>query len=129
MTLLRHFGPRARAVGLAVLAGLALGACAPVTAPRTRPLPSASADVAEGRRLAELHCAGCHAIGAAGESRHPVAPPFRELSRNYPVNQLEEAFAEGILVGHRDMPEFRFEPDQIDDLVGYLQSIQVRQGG
>lgn len=79
--------------------------------------------------MAEIHCARCHAIGADGESRHPMAPPFRTLSRNYPLNSLEEAFAEGILVGHRDMPPFEFEPRQIDDIVAYLNSIQERRGG
>jgi|CXWL01.1.fsa_nt_gi mono/diheme cytochrome c family protein len=104
-----------------------LAACAP-TLERSETALSATARPAEGQRLAEIHCARCHAIGAAGESRHPMAPPFRTLSRNYPVNALEEAFAEGILVGHRDMPEFLLEPSQIDDLVAYLNSIQEQRG-
>lgn len=113
----------------ALCLALMLGACAqspPVAQPSS---PPTTADAAEGQRLAEIHCARCHAIGAEGESRHPLAPPFRTLSRNYPVNTLEEAFAEGILVGHRDMPEFQLEPSQIDDLVAYLQSVQVQRGG
>lgn len=82
-----------------------------------------------GRRIAEINCSSCHAIGATGESRHPMAPPFRTLSRNYPLNSLEEAFAEGILVGHPDMPDFQLTPAQIDNLIAYLNSIQLRQGG
>ncbi len=105
---------------------IALSACAQTQVAA----PTASAgNVVEGQRLAEIHCARCHAIGAEGESTHPMSPPFRTLSRNYPVNALEEAFAEGILVGHRDMPPFEFEPAQIDDIVAYLQSVQERQGG
>ncbi len=57
-----------------------------------------------------------------------MAPPFRTLSEQYPLDSLEEAFAEGILVGHRDMPEFRLSPTQIDSLLAYLQSIQRRRG-
>jgi mono/diheme cytochrome c family protein len=114
----------------AVLGLVLLTACAASYEP---PLPEpASADQASierGHQLAEHFCSTCHAIGATGESRHPAAPPFRTLSRNYPVNDLAEAFAEGILVGHRDMPEFRFEPNQIDDLVNYLQSIQDHRSG
>jgi mono/diheme cytochrome c family protein len=106
---------------------MALGACAQTQAEQT--LSDHTGNVAEGRRLAEIHCARCHAIGAEGESTHPMSPPFRTLSRNYPVNALEEAFAEGILVGHRDMPPFEFEPSQIDDIVAYLQSIQERRAG
>lgn len=107
---------------------LASAGCAASQQPVTEAVePQAS--VADGRRLAEVYCASCHAIGTEGESRHPSAPPFRTLSRNYPVNALEEAFAEGVLVGHPDMPEFRLEPEQIDDLLGYIESIQERQAG
>lgn len=106
---------------------LALGAC--VQANHSMSTAPATADPLEGHRLAEIYCARCHAIGAEGESPHPMAPPFRIIGRNYPVNTLEEAFAEGILVGHRDMPEFSLEPAQIDDLVAYLQSVQVQRGG
>lgn len=110
------------------LATVCLSACAQSGAP-TRTTGDNPALVTEGRRLAEIHCARCHAIGLDGESRHPMAPPFRTLSRNYPVGALEEAFAEGVLVGHPDMPEFEFEPVQVDAVVSYLQSVQERRGG
>lgn len=90
---------------------------------------SVEASVEQGRRLAEINCATCHAIGTTGESRHPMAPPFRTLSREYPLNSLEEAFAEGILVGHPEMPEFRLTPTEIDHLLAYMNSIQSRRGG
>ena len=85
--------------------------------------------ITEGRRIAEINCSTCHAIGRWGDSRHPAAPPFRYLSRDYPVNELEEAFAEGIMVGHPDMPEFRLEPAEIDALLAYIQSVQERDIG
>lgn len=102
-----------------------------VTPPQERRSEAApvEADVEQGRRLAAINCATCHAIDATGESRHPMAPPFRTLSRNYPLNSLEEAFAEGILVGHPDMPEFRLTPDEIEHLLAYLNSVQSRQSG
>lgn len=87
------------------------------------------ASVEQGRRLAEINCATCHAIGTTGESRHPMAPTFRTLSRDYPLNSLEEAFAEGILVGHPEMPEFRLTSAEIDHLLAYMNSIQSRRGG
>jgi mono/diheme cytochrome c family protein len=118
----------------AVAAVAALTACAPVpqqsaaAAPGAAP-PDRAALIARGRALAETHCTTCHAIGETGESRLPAAPPFRTLAVRYPVNMLQEAFAEGVLVGHPAMPEFRFEPDEIDALVAYLESIQERRGG
>jgi mono/diheme cytochrome c family protein len=51
------------------------------------------------------------------------APPFRELHRRYPVDDLAEAFAEGITTGHPSMPEYRLAPDQIEDVLAYLRSL------
>ena len=113
----------------ALAAALTLGACSVTSGTPPRAEPLTMADAAEGRRLAEIHCSTCHAIGEDGASRHPMAPPFRTLSREYPVTALEEAFAEGILVGHPDMPEFRLEPEQIDATVAYIQSIQEQRAG
>lgn len=117
---------RTRRILAAIAAAALLAACAHQEAASQ---PATAADAAEGQRIAEIYCSTCHAVGAEGDSRHPMAPPFRTLSRNYPVNALEEAFAEGILVGHPDMPEFRLEPRQIDDLLSYIQSIQERRAG
>jgi mono/diheme cytochrome c family protein len=113
----------------ALAAAFSLGACSVTAEAPPRAEPLTMADAAEGRRLAEIHCSTCHAIGEDGSSRHPMAPPFRTLSRDYPVTALEEAFAEGILVGHPDMPEFRLEPEQIDAIVAYIQSIQAQRAG
>lgn len=82
------------------------------------------ASIERGRQIAEANCARCHAIGPTGASTHPMAPPFRTLSSRYPVADIAEAFAEGVRVGHADMPEFQMQPRQIDDLISYLQSIQ-----
>src|SRR5689334_19333332 len=79
---------------------------------------------ARGHEIAQTNCSSCHAIGPSGDSPFPEAPPFRTLSRNYRVDSLEEALAEGISVGHPAMPEFQFEPDDVHALVSYLQSIQ-----
>lgn len=81
-------------------------------------------DVERGRVLVENQCAECHAIDRTGPSPLAIAPPFRDLHKRYPVESLEEAFAEGISTGHAEMPEFRFEPDQINDLIAYLKSLE-----
>ena len=78
---------------------------------------------ARGRTIAETHCARCHAIGPEGASPLGLAPPFRDLPQRYPVQQLAEALAEGIMTGHADMPEFTFEPDEIAALLTYLQTL------
>lgn len=115
---------------VATLALIGLVACAapPKPLPEIAP-PRTTAQIAEGGAMAERWCASCHAVGKAGESPNPAAPPFRRLAERYPVNALEEAFAEGVLVGHPAMPEFQLTPAQIDSLVGYLETIQERRGG
>ena len=81
--------------------------------------------VAHGRRLVEANCGACHATGIDDDSAHAEAPPFRVLGQLYPVETLEEALAEGIMTGHADMPQFTAEPDQIADIIAFLQSIQT----
>jgi len=81
-------------------------------------------DTAQGKALAEKNCAQCHAIGATGESPLKEAPPFREIVTRYPVENLAEALAEGITVGHEAMPEYTFSPDEITELLTYLDSLK-----
>lgn len=90
---------------------------------------AASADMLRrGAALARKNCATCHAVGRSGASPNPKSPPFRELSRRYPLSNLEEALGEGIVVGHEglDMPQFRFDSAQVEALLAYLGSIQKR---
>lgn len=74
--------------------------------------------------FAKTNCAMCHAIGPAGASPLPIAPPFRTFHESYPVEMLEEAFAEGIVTGHPTMPQFELDVAQIDDLIAYLKSLE-----
>ncbi len=77
-----------------------------------------------GRNLAVENCGGCHAIAPGDQSPNPDAPPFKEVAKLYPPESLEEALAEGIMVGHEDMPAFEFTPDQVEQLIAYLKSLE-----
>jgi cytochrome c len=79
--------------------------------------------VENGRAIVEQKCARCHAIGTTGESPHPKALPFRFIVKRYPVEDLAEALAEGIVSGHPDMPVFAFEPAQINAILVYIDSL------
>jgi len=78
----------------------------------------------KGEVLVRENCARCHAIGKEGDSPHQEAPPFRTLSANYPVEDLAESLAEGIVSGHPDMPVFAFKPHDVAAIIEYLESIQ-----
>ena len=74
--------------------------------------------------IVRTNCSRCHAVGKVGDSPLPVAPPFRTLHERYPVEDLEEPLAEGIVTGHPTMPEFRFDPGQVGDIIAYLKSLE-----
>jgi cytochrome c len=85
------------------------------------------AERARGEVLVQRHCALCHSVGTSGTSPNAAAPAFRELHRRYSIENLSEALAEGMLVGHPAMPEFEFQPQDIRAIVSYLKSIQTHQ--
>ncbi|MEZ5936798.1 MAG: cytochrome c [Hyphomonadaceae bacterium] len=116
---------------------LAACACAPQQGASPEPSPydtgpammtATPEQIAQGSDIAHRLCAGCHAVEPDARSTHPEAPPLSRLSERYPVTMLEEALAEGILTGHPDMPVFKLSPEEIDALLGYLDSIQVKRG-
>ncbi|MDI1281428.1 MAG: mono/diheme cytochrome c family protein [Brevundimonas sp.] len=85
---------------------------------------SMGGSVARGAALVRTRCVACHAVGPVGDSPLAMAPPFRELGRRYPVSSLQESFAEGLVTAHPEMPEFTFEPEQVRDLIAYLESLE-----
>ncbi len=80
--------------------------------------------VQRGVQLARTHCAQCHSIDKLSPSPLTVAPPFRDLHKKYPVENLQESLAEGLVTGHPAMPEFRFATDQIRDFIAFLKSLE-----
>lgn len=79
-----------------------------------------------GEELLVKNCASCHAVGRNGESSNKLAPPFRTLGQRYPIESLEESLGEGIMSGHPDMPEFKFDARDVGAIIVYLKSIQQR---
>jgi cytochrome c len=101
-----------------IIVGLIAGAMASIT-----PASAQSSPIARGEAMAQKLCSRCHAVGRGGASPLGLAPPFRELSKRYPVENLAEALAEGIVTGHPAMPQFTFTPREIDALLTYIASL------
>lgn len=83
-------------------------------------------DALAGQSLAKNLCAACHALDAGKPSPNEAAPNFNTLTLTYPPEHLAEGFAEGIVVGtdaHIGMPQFELAPEQIDDLIAYLETV------
>jgi cytochrome c len=86
-------------------------------------MPQARAAKLDGKAVLEANCARCHAIDAKGVSPLRQAPPLREVYLNYPIDQLEEGFAEGMGSRHRDMPQIQFSDEQVEAILIYLGGI------
>lgn len=86
-------------------------------------------DQAAGLKLADKLCAKCHAISPGQIGRHPLAPTFQDIANRYSVWDLQEALAEGILVGHAAMPKFILKPEEITNLLTYMDTMTKPKKG
>ncbi len=117
-----HFGW----IGLSIL----VAACVAAPTPQPQhsdnsPTPASSQEFAPGQSLAAERCGRCHAIDKnTAASPHDSAPPFADIVQFYPPEALSEAFSEGIMVGHEDMPEFQFSDEEVRQLINYLKSLE-----
>ena len=110
--------------GASLLGLFTLTALLASAAPRARSAEAMSPAAQRGFVLLRTNCARCHAIDKISPSPLAIAPPFRTLHQRYPVEQLQEPLAEGIVTGHPTMPEFKFDPDQVGDIIAYFKSLE-----
>lgn len=80
--------------------------------------------IAKGKRLVEASCAACHGVGASDRSHDAQAPELRKLYKRYPMDDLEDAFDQGLFSEHPDTPDFEPTKEQIGQVVAYIRSIQ-----
>lgn len=80
-----------------------------------------AANIAEGQRLYQIHCAACH--GMRGESLMPNAPNFARGDR---LMQPDMNLMTTIKLGKMAMPAFNgiLRDQQIFDVVAYLRTLQ-----
>jgi cytochrome c len=77
-----------------------------------------------GLTFVTANCTQCHAVDKLSPSPLAIAPPFRKLHESYPVDDLAEALAEGIMTGHPTMPQFVLDTGQIGDVIAYLKTLE-----
>jgi len=77
-----------------------------------------------GEVFVRVNCSQCHSIDKVTPSKLSIAPPFRTLHQRYPVEDLAQPLAEGIVVGHPTMPQFKLDPGQVDDVISYLKTLE-----
>ena len=109
---------------------LLVGACAAEgAASPPEDATGAMASVDRGAVLVRQKCSSCHAVERSGASPMQAAPPFRDMGALYPVQDLQEAFAEGLVTAHPAMPAFEFEPRDIADVIAYLEHVSGTGSG
>lgn len=86
-------------------------------------IPMDEASIADGKAIAQTHCAICHGLDQDASLRAD-APPLRYVLSLYSPENLSEDFRAGIHVGHENMPDFVFGDLGMDVLLAYLVSIQ-----
>ena len=81
-------------------------------------------DAQRGLTFVSANCTACHAVDKVSPSPLGIAPPFRTLHTKYPVENLAESLAEGIMTGHPTMPQFQLDPGQVGDVIAYLKTLE-----
>lgn len=80
-------------------------------------------DPKEGRRIAKLWCSDCHVV----DNELPKgrdAPAFKDIAQQIPMS---ETYMDTWLKNpRRPMHRFRLTPKMVEDIVGYLKTLQEK---
>ena len=80
-----------------------------------------AANLANGQRLYNMHCAACH--GPRGEGVNPEAPKFRMGER---LEQPDIVLMQSVKTGKKTMPPFfgLLQDPQILDILAYVRTMR-----
>lgn len=87
--------------------------------------PAPDPAAARGHETARRACAACHAVESEGESPRAAAPTFRSREMRHTAG-LDGRVADLTRQGHYEMPVIKLRPDQVRDLVTYIESLETR---
>jgi cytochrome c len=103
-----------------VLRLLALGAVVTWCATGT-----ALAAPSRGEVLSQQWCSQCHAVEPGQQSPNPKAPVFSAIAAE--PSATEYSLHVFLQTTHTTMPNFKIDPDDIDDIVGYIRSLAPKR--
>jgi mono/diheme cytochrome c family protein len=111
-----------RTRGIALVALLALGACAaePKIGGQGREVLGARD---RGEATAKSQCASCHFAGKDGVGTRVDAPSFGQIAVRYRDLRLDWELETISQVGHYAMPAKPLAPGQVADLTAYIRSL------
>ena len=77
----------------------------------------------QGQMLAESVCAECHAVEkGALRSRNDHAPTFENIATT--PGMTPTAVRVWLRSAHREMPNLVLKPDEVDNVIAYLQTLK-----
>ena len=80
------------------------------------------ADAAKGAQIAQVWCANCHVVAANPTGAVPQGPPtFRSIAHSGMTPDQLRAF---LSHPHGSMPDLALTRAEIDDLIGYIESLR-----
>lgn len=91
------------------------------------PALAQAADATAGKALLEKHCGRCHAVEATGASRLPIAPPLRDIYRQFAPKELQAELSQGMVSRHKAMPQIEFSEEDVAAILAYLYELARRQ--
>lgn len=110
---------------LLLAAGLVAGCAAGSTsAPDLARGPVAAPGAGRGQAVAEMRCAGCHAIGVAADSPRADAPTFQTIRLRFNPLSWERVMADIGAGGHGDMPAVALDPADVRDVRAYIETLR-----
>ena len=82
---------------------------------------SSQADTAKGSQLAQQWCANCHVTGSSRAGNVQEGPPsFPTVARTRTAGQLRAFLSHP----HGAMPDLSLTRAEIDDLIGYIETLR-----
>jgi mono/diheme cytochrome c family protein len=92
----------------------------------TQPALAQGGDSAAGARLAQEHCAACHAVGADPHAKSPnaEAPSFALVAHMPSTTELSlKVFLRS---SHKNMPNFILSSEDIDSVSAYILGLKKK---
>src|SRR5262245_33533503 len=77
------------------------------------------AEQVRAKAMLEDLCGRCHAVGTAGRSPNPLAPPFRSFGEKLYDTDMVQRLQDGLTTVHKEMPTFRFSREEAAAAVNY----------
>ena len=81
--------------------------------------------VAEGHKLAQQWCTGCHIIEPGTTSASDVAPPFPKIAQDKRLTP--DQLRVWLTNPHPPMPNLSLTREEIDNLVAYIGSLRTSE--